>query len=346
MNKTFNIISSHVLPAALVFALAASFFSGCAGEKTFKYSVSMLNTVCEITIVDKSQKRADKAIRDVYAEIERLQKKFNYFDKESELSKLNDAAGIAPVQVGEETFGLIEKALEIGDITHGAFDVTVGPLISLWKKYRGIKKLPPPGDITRLKRLVDYRKVRLDKKSLTVFLPEKGMRIDLGGIAKGYAAQRVAVQLKNNCIRNALVHLGGDMQLLGTSAGGQLWKIGVQHPRKQNEIVTVLKGRDESISTSGDYERFAIINGKRYHHIIDPKTGYPADKSISATIITDDSVMSDGLSTGIFVLGPEEGMRAVSKLRNTEAIIISQNEKGTRIVLSEEIKKQKLEFRY
>jgi thiamine biosynthesis lipoprotein len=195
--------------------------------------------------------------------------------------------------------------------------------------------------------LVNYKNINLNKEKSTVYLTKPGMKIDLGGIAKKYAMRMAMRKLQENGIKKALVNLGGDIQIKGGGLDNQPWKIGVKHPRKNDELVTIFKYKDKVIVSSGDYERYFIHNGTRYYHIFDPHTGYPAKKGvISATVITDGSIIADVLSTAIFTLGVEKGMELIKKIPDTDVLIIKETKTGHEIILSEGLKKQNLELKY
>jgi len=310
--------------------------SGCLqredGLKMFKKSKILMDTYCSITVVAPSADVARDAIDAGFKEIERLDHLINYYSPESELSMINKNAGIMPVRVSPETLNLIEKSVYIAKITGGAFDPTVSPLLRLWRfEDRGKDHGVPSKDaIEKALRLVDYRKIQIEHEKSTVFLEDRGMEIDLGGIAKGYAADRAVEAIKEKGITAALVAVAGDIRGYGTRD----WKIGLQNPRPVadnkkpwEDVIATLQLKDKAISTSGDYQRYFIKDNRRYHHILDPHTGYPADTGlISVSVIATEGYLSDSLATAVFVLGVERGLRLLRTL-GLSGILITRDMK-------------------
>ena len=303
------------------------FFSGCAGITSG--TRNLLNTSCEIKVSGVSRGKALRAIDAAFREVERASAIFNFYDSKSELSRVNRLAYPGPVRVSAELFSVLEDAVKISEITDGAFDVSIAPVVSLWKS-RFSEGLPPQtSEIRQLLSLVDYRNMVLNRNDMTVSFTKKGMRVDLGGIAKGYAVKLAAGRLREYGIRNALINFGGDIQAIGSRRNDTPWKVGIRHPRSNREtLLTTIEVSDRCVFTSGDYERFFIFNGIRYHHIIDPKTGYPARGCVSFTIITDDPVYADGLATGCFILGPVNGPASAKRVPHTDFIVVEETDKG------------------
>jgi thiamine biosynthesis lipoprotein len=220
---------------------------------------------------------------------------------------------------------VVERAVEVSRLSGGIFDVTIGPLVVLWQMRLKEGKVPTDQEIARTRSLVNYRNIVIDKKASTIFLKKPGMIMDLGGM-KGYTADRAAAMIKKSGIDNAIIAVAGDIWVLGHREDGTPWRIGVQHPREQDKTLTVLDIKDKYISTSGDYERFVIKENKRYHHIIDPRTGKPSKGVISATLIGDKGALIDPLTKVPFIIGPAEGIKIVKKL-GAEAIIVDDQGK-------------------
>jgi len=324
--------------------------AGCARKDTiYRESRILMDTLCTITVVSPSKENAKDAIEAGFAEIKRLERLLNYFSPESEISKITGSSGIAPVKVNKDTLDVIKKAIEIANYTNGAFDPTIGPLIRLWRFSSANPSVPSQAQIKKASRFVDYRKIRINAKTSEVFLEMKGMEIDLGGIAKGYAADKAVEAIKAKGINAALVAVAGDIKGFGLKPDGLPWKVGIQNPRptpkyppltmgdlkggkrgqsaegkNEEDVLATLYLKDSAISTSGDYERFFIKNGKRYHHIINPRTGYPAIGVISVSVIAHEGYLSDGLSTGIFVLGVEKGLKLLESL-GIDGVIVDSN---------------------
>jgi thiamine biosynthesis lipoprotein len=216
---------------------------------------------------------------------------------------------------------VVEHAQRASELSGGAFDVTIGPLVVLWQMRLKEGAVPSDKEVKAVLPRVNYKDVLIDKKGSSIFLTRKGMIMDLGGVAKGYAADRAAEVLKKQGVMNALVAVAGDIRAMGTREDGKPWRIGVQHPREAGKLLATLELSDRSISTSGDYERFKIVNKKRYHHILDPRTGRPSEGMESVTITGDTGAVIDPLDTALFSLGPEKGMKIVKDL-GYEAIFV------------------------
>lgn len=273
-----------------------------------------MGTIVQIKVplgMGVDRKRAESGIEKAFEEIGRVEDLFSVFKEDNEISKINRLHANEPLKIKDEVFGLIEKAIEYNSKTEGAFDITIKPLVDLWRQSGGTKTTPSEEAIKAALAKIGSDCVVLDKFNKTILFKKEGMALDLGGIAKGYATGRAIYILKENGIKNAIVNSGGDMYCLGRRPGNKQWKVGVQHPRDKDKIIFELNLENEAIDTSGDYEKYFILNGRRYSHIIDPKTGYPiGDKIISATVIADDSTTADILATALCILG-EGGLSAV-----------------------------------
>jgi FAD:protein FMN transferase len=242
--------------------------------------------------------------------------------EDSQVSRLNASAGRAPVRVTPEVMEVFDTAQQVSAWTGGQFDVTFGALSGLWKfDHDQDNRVPPRADVERRLPLVDYRALSIDKTGGTVFLRHPGMRAHLGGIGKGFAVDRAAAILRAHGINDFLIQAGGDLFASGRR-GDRPWRAAIRDPRGEG-IFAAMDLSNSTFSTSGDYERFFFANGTRYHHILDPDNGEPARGSRSVTIVADRAVLADALSTGVFVMGPEAGMRLVEKLPNVEAVIVT-----------------------
>ena len=285
------------------------------------------------------EEKARDAINKAFREIERIEDVYSVFKPESEISKINRLRKNELLRIPDGVFNLISRSLDYSERTGGAFDITVKPLVDLWKKAGAIKKLPDEYELKRALDRVGYKNVVLDKVRRTICFKKDGMAIDLGGIAKGYATDRAITILQNSGIDNALVTSGGDMYCLGKKSMSQLWKVGVRHPRDKDKIFIEVALKDKAISTSGDYERYFILDGKRYSHIIDPRTGYPiGDNVVSASVISPDSTTSDILATAMCLLG-EKGLSVIKSLGGIDAILVFKDKEGFRVKMSEGIRK-------
>ncbi|HEC97954.1 MAG TPA: FAD:protein FMN transferase [Nitrospirae bacterium] len=294
--------------------ILSSFSCNLRKEETYRKSEFLMDTIVTITVVSDSEKKAGDAMDKAFAEIKRLGQLLNSFSPDSEISAINRNAGISPVKISPDTYTLLEKGIEVSTETGGAFDMTVGVVVNLYDFH---KKTHPSDALIREKLpLVNFRDLILNKDKRTAFLKRKGMSVDAGGIAKGYAADRATAVLKSAGIKAALVAVAGDIRAYGLKPGETPWRVGIRNPRGKgmDDIIATLELRDMAISTSGDYERFFIENGKRYHHLIDPKTGYPAGGVMSVTVVGPLAVYTDSLATALFISGIEKGLKIAGTL--------------------------------
>lgn len=267
--------------------------------------------------------RANRAFDSVFAEFDRLDRLLSVWKEGSDVLRLNAAAGDHPVQVSADTIEVLGIARQISDWTNGAFDVTFGALSDVWKfDHDQDDSIPTADAIAARLPFIDYRKLVVDEKAGTAFLQQKGMHAHLGGIGKGFAVEKSEAILRQAGLANFSIQAGGDLYVAGRR-GDRFWRLGIADPRAPDgSIFARVELSDETFSTSGDYERFFIRNGVRYHHILDLKTGQPSRLSRSVTIVSKRPVLADGLSTGVFLLGPDAGMALVEKLPDVEAVIV------------------------
>jgi thiamine biosynthesis lipoprotein len=305
--------------------MAIALFTGCSRTQTFQKTETIMGTEVTITVIAPSRGEAESSIDAGMAELRRLDAMMSLYKDASEITRVNLAAGKGPVRVSPEMIEVVEHAAEISRLSGGVFDVSIGPLVVLWQMRLKEGTIPTDEEIARVRPLVNYRNIEVDKKDSTIFLKRTGMIMDFGGM-KGYMADRVAELLKKRGVKNAVIAVAGDIWVLGRREDGSPWRIGVQHPREHDKTLTVLELSDKYVSTSGDYERFVIREKKRYHHIIDPRTGKPSKGVISATLIGDKGAFIDPLAKIPFILGPEEGLKIVRKL-GAEAIIVDEQGK-------------------
>jgi thiamine biosynthesis lipoprotein len=259
------------------------------------------------------------AVNAVFKEIARIDNLMSTYIEDSEMSEINRNAAKSPVEVGEELFTLILRSLDISVLTRGAFDITYDSVGQHYDFREGRR----PDEDTIMEELprLDYRFVEPNRVDNTIHFTEEGVRINLGGIAKGYAVERGIYVLRQYGVAHARVTAGGDTRLLGDRRG-QPWMVGVQNPRDREQVAVTMPLENEAISTSGDYERFFEEDGERYHHIIEPSTGQPAGEVRSTTIIGPDAVLTDALSTSVFVMGVDQGLRLIATLPDYEGIVI------------------------
>jgi thiamine biosynthesis lipoprotein len=321
---------------SFVIAVLIAVTAACTKPRTLQKTESIMGTDVTITVVAGSREEGESAIDAGMAELRRLDAMMSLYKDGSEITKVNLSAGKKPVKVSPEMIEAVDRAAEISELSGGVFDITVGPLVVLWQMRLKEGNVPTDAEIARVRLLVNYKNVVIDRKASTIFLKRPGMVMDLGGM-KGYTADRVADLFRKRGIKNAVIAVAGDIWVLGHRDDGIPWRIGVQHPREHDKTLTVLDLSDKYISTSGDYERFVIRENKRYHHIIDPRTGKPSRGVISVTLIGDKGAFIDPLTKVPFILGPGEGMKIVRKV-GAEAIIVDEHGK---VFLTDGIKNMK-----
>lgn len=272
-------------------------------------------------------RQKDEALQAADKETVRLERMLSRFIPESEISRINSSAGIRYEKVSNETFEILSRAVEFSKCSQSRFDVTIGPLVTLWSVLKGTSEPPHKSEIRQVLPLVNYNDLALDHSQKEVGLKKEGQSIDLGGIGKGYAADKITEVFKRYVISSAFTNFGGNVAAIGAKPDGSPWRIGIQHPRKEDSLIGVVSVVDKSVVTSGDYQRcFIGSNGKRYHHILDPATGYPSETGlISATIISESSMAADALSTILFTAGMEKGIQILKAFPGTEAILIDSN---------------------
>lgn len=313
-----------VLLAAVISLITIS----CGGEKFTPRADNrfLLGTVCILTLYEgESQEIYDEAFDLILKEevLMSLQK------GESDLARINGNAGDSPVEVSPDTYEVIKTALGYSFLSGGAFDPTIAPLVQLWGIGEdSVGTVPPQNLIDEKKALTDYRKVVLGEND-SVFLEDKGMEIDLGGIAKGYIADKVRTFLQSKGVNRGIINLGGNIIVLGSKPGDEPWKIGIQDPfDSRGNYIGIASVKDSTVVTSGIYERYFISEGKRFHHILDPVTGYPVENDLaSVTILSRSSIDADALSTSLFVLGVEKGMALIETIGDAEAVFVTKDRK-------------------
>ncbi len=286
----------------------------------------LLGTIVTIKIYDNV---SGKLFDEIFNRLQEIENRMTINEKNSEVIQVNSNAGKKFTKVSDDTFYVVEKGKYFSELSGGKFDISIGPLVKLWNIGTEEAKVPEQWQIDEKKSLVDYNSVLLDSKGKSIMLKKKGMMLDLGGIAKGYAADEVTKILKENNVKHAIINLGGNILAYGNKPGGSKWRIGIQKPfSSKGNYVGVVSVINKAVVTSGIYERYFKEKGKTYHHILDPETGYPVENNLmSVTIITDKAIDADSLSTSAFAMGLEEGFSLIEKLDNTEAIFITKDSK-------------------
>jgi len=292
----------------------------------YKLSVMkyLMGTTVETTARSEDINLCKEALVASYEEMERIENLLSCEKDSSEISAINRASGLHPVKVSSETLEMVKRAKNYCEKYNGVFDIAIGPLTDLWG-FSEDKEIVLPEErvIKKLTKLVNYNDIVIDEKDTTVFLKKKGMSLDLGGIAKGYAIDRGSAVLKQLGIKDFILNAGGDIYVSGRKDKADLWEIGIKHPRNTNELIAMFQLKDYAVATSGDYERFKIINGARYHHILDPATGYPGRLSESSTILAPTAEEADAAATYVFLLGWEKALS--DKKINYPLLIVSSD---------------------
>jgi len=335
----------------LYFLFIAIFLSSCALAKVktppkdslFYFSDFVMGVKVEMTLRSSDVTLASEAAEDAFREMKRLDSKLSNWKEDSEISKINKASPTEWIPVSDDMFEVLSEALKLSESTNGAFDITVGKLLSLWNFYSGEPSLPPEEKQKEAMQYVGYKLVELDREKKMLRFRKSGVEIDLGGIGKGYILGRGYEVLREKGISAGLINGAGDVYVWGKKPDKSLWNIAVHDPINPNVPLAILPVTDAAIFTSGDYERKFEKEGKVFHHIFDPRTGTSATGCHGVTIIAENIEGSNGLSSSVFILGPKQGKAFIDKLTDTEAIIFSSDGK---VILSENFRKKFPDIRF
>lgn len=311
---------AHTALPLLFFVIAVT-LPGCTAQPVSETLFSM-DTVITVTAYGP---RAKAAVAEAVRVFDHVDTLMSAYRNTSDVARVNRLAGSGWVTVSSETFSVLTSALAMARQSGGAFDPTIGPLVRLWGI--GARKnpaVPRPDAIRSAMSKVSYRRVKVDPVARRVFLEEPGMALDLGGVAKGYAAGKAAEVLRRHGVKHGLIDAGGNIVAVGQHPEGRPWNVGIRNPRNTGAVLGMVTVSNMAVVTSGDYERYFILNGRRYHHILDPRTGYPAQGMRSVTIIAPSSMQADLMSTAVFVLGPERGLRFAGRFE-VDALIVDSS---------------------
>lgn len=334
---------SAIIALMLFFVILVT---GCSGKQTTAVKINkepfseeqfLLGTYIKIRVYDEGK---EAVLKKAFARIKELGDKITVNQKGSEVDEINQQAGIKPVKVSDDIYPLLKRAYEYSEDSQGGFDMAIGPITQLWHIGFDDARKPSQQEIDQALKLVDYRKVKLNDEDKTVFLEEKGMQLDLGAIAKGFITDEVVKVLREDDVTTAVVDLGGNIYVLGHSPRGEKedWNVGIQDPNNaRNTVIGTIKESNKTVVTSGIYERFLKVDGKTYHHLFDPRTGYPFENDIAGvTIITKKSIDGDGLSTAVFAMGVKKGLEYAENLENVDTIFVTKEDK---VYVSKDIEK-------
>ena len=299
-------------------------------------TVKLMGNRFELTAVSCDMEWALNKIDGAVSEIKRIEKLLTTFDNSSQTNRINEYAGVCPVEVDKEVFDLINRSIKISLLTQGAFDITYGSADKrLWNFDRHMTRLPDKTTAKESVKLINFRNIILDEKHCTVFLKEKGMRIGFGGIGKGYAAEMARQWMIDKGVESGIVNAAGDLTCWGLQPNGKQWTIGIADPCNTSNALASMNISDMAVATSGNYEKFAWINGKKYSHTIDPRTGLPVSGIKSVTIICPNAEIADALATPVMIMGIDVGMDMVNQMKNIGCILVDED---NRIYTSANIK--------
>lgn len=300
--------------------------SSLFGQQVFKKKKSLLGSPFEISVVANDSVQAGIYIELAISEVKRIENLISDWIPTTQISQVNQKAGIAPVKVDTEVFNLVERAIRISKLTDGAFDISYASMDKIWKFDGSMKAMPTEESIKKSVEKVGYQNIILNENETTIFLKNQGMKLGLGGIGQGYIADKIKELLLANGCSSGLVNVSGDINTWGKQPNGTDWTVGIVNPLNKNKVFATFPLNDSAVETSGSYEKYVTFDGKRYSHIIDPRTGYPASGIVSVSVFAKQTELADALATGIFVLGIEVGLDLVNQLKGIGCIIV--DEKG------------------
>ena len=297
-------------------------YSVAFSQQIFKKEQSLLGSPFEITVVATDSVQAKLYTDLAISEVKRIENLVSDWIPTTQISQVNQNAGIKPIKVDQEVFDLVERAIKISKLTSGAFDISYASMDKIWKFDGSMKQMPTEEAIKKSVEKVGYQNIILNPKDKTIFLKNKGMKLGLGGIAQGYIADKIKEVLQEKRCTSGLVNVSGDINTWGKQPNGEPWSVGIINPMNKNKVFATFILDDSAVETSGSYEKFVVFNGKRYSHIIDPRTGYPASGIVSVSVFAKQTELADALATGIFVLGIEVGLDLVNQLNGIDCIIV------------------------
>ncbi len=302
-------------------------FQAANADGTFKRTLKAMGSRFEITVIAENATIGDQYIDLAVNEITRIEQLISSWDQKSQTSEVNRQAGIKPVRVNLELFHLIERTIGISKLSDGGFDISYASMDRIWKFDGSMTKLPSEEAIKQSVSKVGYQKIKLNHSDTSVFLTEKGMKIGFGAIGKGYAADQAKALLIEKGVKGGIINASGDMNTWGKQTNGDDWKVAITNPLNKNKAIAIFPLNNSAVVTSGDYEKYIELEGKKFAHIIDPRTGYPTSGIISATVFAPKAELADALATSIFVMGIAAGIDRINQLPTIECIIIDDEGK-------------------
>jgi thiamine biosynthesis lipoprotein len=310
---------------ATLFFLSLAFVS--YGQISHKKKLYMLGSPFEITVVAKDTIQGNEYIDLAVAEVKRIENLISDWIPTTQISQVNKNAGIKPVKVDTEVFDLVGRAIKVSQITSGAFDISYASMDKIWKFDGSMKTMPTEEAIKKSVSKIGYKNIILDSKEQTIFLKNEGMKLGLGGIGQGFIADKIKALLQSKGCVSGIVNVSGDINTWGKQSDGKPWTVAIVNPMNKNKVFATFPLEDSAVETSGSYEKFVTFNGVRYSHIIDPRTGYPAQGVVSVSVFAKQTEIADALATGIFVLGIEVGIDLVNQLKGIECIMVDDKGK-------------------
>ncbi|AMC11751.1 thiamine biosynthesis protein ApbE [Lutibacter profundi] len=306
----------HILYIAILISYSLN------AQEVYKRTLKLMGSRFDISVVANNTVEGNSFINIAVNEISRIEKLISSWDSNSQTSIIIKNAGIKPTKVSPELFELIKRSLVLSKLTDGAFDISYASMDNIWKFDGSLKTMPSKEAIKNSVSKVGYKNIILDKEKLTVFLKLKGMKIGFGAIGKGYAADKAKQLLISKGVKAGIINASGDMNTWGKQPNGDYWKVAITNPLNKNNAFALLPIKNGAVVTSGNYEKYVIFNGKRYTHIIDPRTGYPSTGITSVTVFAPKAELADALATSVFVMGTKVGLNRINQLPNIECIII------------------------
>ncbi len=310
---------------AVVMAIAS--YAQRGDDIVVKKAIRLMGTDFEISVVAPTEQIGYINIDEAVSEIRRIEAMISSWDENSETSEINRNAGIRPVRVSKELFQLIGRTKKISEITDGAFDISYASMDRIWKYDGTMERMPTETQIKTSVEKIGYQKIELNQEEQTVFLQQEGMRIGFGAIGKGYAADRAKELLISKGVKGGIVNASGDLTTWGTRETGEKWMVGITNPMDKDKIFTWLPIVESSVATSGDYEKYIIFKGKKYSHIIDPRTGYPTKGVTSVSIFAKKAELCDALATAVFIMGRDSGIHLINQLDGVEVVLVDNKKK-------------------
>jgi thiamine biosynthesis lipoprotein len=312
---------------AILIVFFILFQANSEAQQVYKRTLKLMGSRFDITVVANNETEGNGYIDMAVAEISRIEKLISDWDPSTQVSEINRQAGIKPVKVDKEVFDLIVRSIKISELTSGAFDISYASMDKIWKFDGSMTKKPTEEEIKKSVEKIGYKKIILNEQDTTVFLKEAGMKIGFGAIGKGYSADKAKALLIKKGVSAGIINASGDMNTWGKQPNGESWMVAITNPLNKEKAFSWLPIDNSAIVTSGNYEKFVVFDNIRYAHIIDPRTGYPAQGIVSASVLCSSAELADALATAVTVMGVEVGLDFINQLKGVECILVDINNK-------------------